>query len=366
MHTRITCARGVVRVAARAALFAVLLSAVLGALAPAHGCDLCAIYTTTEMRQDQTGPRVGVAEQFTYFGTLKQSGETVPNPDGERLSSSVTQFVFGYNFHPRMGLQLNLPVIARDFRRVVSDGIETGDTSGLGDMALLFVAKPVSYVDLQRVAHIIAFAGVKLPTGSTAFLAEEAPAAPCIPFPDPTACDRHPHLQRQLPLPPELHPHHGSGPPSGIHGHDITLGSGSVDGIIGTELFGSWDRLFATASVQYLMRSTGAYDYTFANDLLFAVGPGYYVLTGDALWGAPYGLRVQALLNGETKGVDSVDGQRVGDTGFTGLYLGPVLGFDWGEHLGSEFSAELPVLQNTSGLQIVPDYRLRAALTWRF
>jgi hypothetical protein len=366
VQSSLTCARGVRRVAARALTFTMALGALLGAVAPAHGCDLCAIYTTTEMRQDQTGPRIGIAEQYTYFGTLEQSGVTVPNPDGERLSSSITQFILGYNFHPRMGLQLNLPVIARDFRRVVASGVEDGDTAGLGDMSLLFVAKPFSYVDLRHVAHIVGFAGVKLPTGSTAFLAEEAKAPPCIPFPDPNACGTRGHLQRQVPVPPQLHPHHSSGPPSGIHGHDLTLGSGSVDGIIGAQLFGSWDRLFATASVQYLMRSVGAYGYAFANDLLFAVGPGYYLLTGDALWGAPYALRAQALLNGETKGVDTVDGSRVGDTGITTLYLGPVLGFDWGEHLGSEFSAELPVLQNNSGLQIVPDYRLRAALTWRF
>ncbi|MDX2170157.1 MAG: hypothetical protein SF182_24005 [Deltaproteobacteria bacterium] len=364
--TRITCARGDRRVAARVLLFAAMTSAALGARAPAHGCDLCAIYTTTEMRQDQTGFRLGVAEQFTYFGTLQNNGQEVANPDDEFLSSSVTQVFLGYNFHPRMGLQLNLPVIARDYRRIVTDGVQTGDTAGLGDMSLLFVAKPVSYVDLSRVAHIIGFAGVELPTGSTAFLAEEAKQPPCIPFPDPTSCNRRAHLERSVPLPPRLHPHHSGGPPSGIHGHDLTLGSGSVDGIMGAELFGSWDRLFATASVQYLMRSTGAYGYTFANDLMFAAGPGYYLLTGDALWGAPYALRAQVLLNGETKGVDSVDGTRVGDTAITALYLGPVLGFDWAEHLGSEFSAELPVLQNNSGLQIVPDYRLRAALTWRF
>lgn len=366
MQTWITCARGVRRVAARAFRWAAAVAAVLGASAPAHGCDLCAIYTTTEMRQDQTGFRLGVAEQYTYFGTLEQSGQTVPNPDGERLSSSVTQFIFGYNFHPRMGLQLNLPVIARDYRRAVSDGIETGDTAGLGDLSLLFVAKPLSYVDLHRVAHIIGFAGVELPTGSTAFLAEEAKQPPCIPFPDPTACNRRGRVQRSIRLPPELHPHHDSGTPSGIHGHDLTLGSGSVDGIMGAQLFGSWDRFFATGAVQYLMRSTGAYGYTFANDLLFAAGPGYYLFTGDDLWGAPYTVRGQALLNGETKGVDSVDGTRVGDTAITSLYLGPLLGFDWGDHLGSEFSAELPVLQNNSGLQIVPDYRLRAGLTWRF
>ena len=366
MQVRITYARGGGRVVARALGLAVTAVAALGALAPAHGCDLCAIYTTTEMRQDQTGVRLGLAQQFTDFGTLQQHGEAVANPDDEYLRSSITQFVLGYNFHPRMGLQLNLPVIVRDYRRVVADGVETGDTSGLGDLSLLFVAKPYTHVDLRTVAHIIGFAGVELPTGSTAFLAEEAKPPPCIPFPDPEACRPRARATRAVPVPPHLQPHHNSGPPSGIHGHDLTLGSGSVDGIIGAQLFGSWDRFFATAAAQYLMRSVGAHGYQFANDLMFAAGPGYYLAAGDDLWGAAYGLRAQVVLNGETKGTDTVDGDRVGDTGFTALYLGPLLAFDWSDQLGSEVAAELPVLENNSGLQIVPDYRLRLALSWRF
>src|SRR5690606_15982793 len=109
-----------------------------------------------------------------------------------------------------------------------------------------------------------------------------------------------------------------------------------------------------------------AFDYRYANDLLFSGGPGLYLFAGHLLGGQPWALRAQALLSGETKGTDSIDGQRVGDTGYTGLYLGPALGFAWGVHLGAELALDAPVLQHNSGLQIVPDYRLRGAATWRF
>jgi hypothetical protein len=91
-----------------------------------------------------------------------------------------------------------------------------------------------------------------------------------------------------------------------VHGHDLTLGSGSVDGIIGAQVFANWGRLFANAFIQYMARNEGAFDYRFANDLLFAAGPGAYLLTGDSLFGEPYTLRAQALFSGETKGNDSI------------------------------------------------------------
>ena len=39
-------------------------------------------------------------------------------------------------------------------------------------------------------------------------------------------------------------------PASGIHGHDLTLGTGSVDGIIGTGIYARWKRFFLMANTQ--------------------------------------------------------------------------------------------------------------------
>jgi hypothetical protein len=72
------------------------------------------------------------------------------------------------------------------------------------------------------------------------------------------------------------------------------------------------------------------------------------------------------LASGETKGNDDVGDTHLTDTGMTGVYVGPAFGFGWGTHLAAEVTADFPVLQNNTGLQVVPNYRLRGGLSWRF
>lgn len=339
-----------------------------------RACDLCAIYTTTETRQETIGPYAGVAEQYTYFATLKDNGRAVENTDDQRLRSSITQVIAGYQVHPRIGLQLNFPIIARTFRRPTEDGIQNGHETGIGDMSVIANVKAFSWADTERVAHLYLFGGLKFPTGDPSALSEELNEGQDEPPPEPTACSSHMEGCAEpsaLRVPVRVRPQHAmeAAPTevaSGIHGHDIALGSGSVDGIVGGQVFGSWKRAFATAAIQYVARTVGAFGYQYANDLLFETGPGAFLLLGDALLGEPYSLGGQILFSGETKGNDTLDGEKAGDTGITALYLGPAFRFSWGTHLGSEIGADLPVLQNNTQLQIVPDYRLRGGISWRF
>lgn len=361
MSSRNTRVRSGRRAVARALVLAVATTtALFGAVVPARACDLCAIYTTSEAREEQTGLLLGVATQFTAFHTLQNDGELIANPADEYIDSWITQFLFGYNFFPRFGVQINVPVISRNYQRILSSGVKDGNITGFGDLSVLAIAKVFTWNELDRIVHVDAFAGVKLPSGSPSFLKEEVPAPPCIPFPDPTACGP------RLVLPRRLYAHHTTGPPSGVGGHDLTLGSGSVDGVIGTQLFANWGRSFVTGFIQYMARNEGAYQYRFANDLLFAGGPGLYLLTGDALFGEPYTLRTQVMVSGETKGNDRVGDTHLTDTGMTAVYVGPAFGFGWGTHLASEISADFPVLQNNTALQVVPTYRLRGGFSWRF
>ena len=59
-------------------------------------------------RESRAGFRIGVAEQFSRFTTLKEDGHEIDNP-GEHLNSSITQLIFGYDFASRFGLQFTLP-----------------------------------------------------------------------------------------------------------------------------------------------------------------------------------------------------------------------------------------------------------------
>jgi hypothetical protein len=332
-----------------------LLGAVLATALPARACDICAVYTAVELGRGRVGLRVGAAEQYSHFATLKSGTDTVPNP-GERLDSSITQLFAGYNFNPDIGVQLNLPIIYRSYRRLEEGGLRSGSESGIGDLSLLGQYVAFNAVGERGLMRFTLFGGLKLPTGDPDRLKEELD-------------EEHDHevLSDDL-FPPGFgrtsglgHVAHTEGSASGIHGHDLALGSGSVDGIVGGEIFVNYDRLFGTMSVQYAIRTEGSFDYTYANDLTWIGGPGYYAYLDEEMT-----LGVQAVLTGETKGKDELDGERLDDTAITALYLGPAVRFSWRTSLAAEIMADLPVLQNVTSIQIVPDYRIRAALVWRF
>ncbi len=298
------------------------------------GCDLCAIYSASQARGESgQGFFAGVAEQFTYFGTVQVDGKEVADPSGQYLDSSISQLFAGYNFNTRFGVQFNLPMIYRYYKRPNSEGgIERGTEAGLGDVSLLG-----TYVPYRKLTEDFTFTwtllgGVKFPTGNSERIGEELNEVK-----DPV------------------------GPPSGIHGHDLTLGSGSYDGIVGTGIYTRWQKWFLAASVQYSIRSTGDFDYRFADDLTWSGGPGYYVALNHQ-----YTCSVQAVVSGEYKGKDEFEGEAAEDTGMTAVYLGPQLNFTWGSNLSAYLAADLPVSLDNTSLQTVPDYRVRGGLTWHF
>ena len=106
---------------------------------PVLACDLCSVYSAMQARGElEKGITVGLAEQFTHYGTLQEDGREAPNDLDQRLDSSYSQLFAGYNFTDRFGLQVNLPVIHRSFRRADdSGGIERGNESGIGDVSLV-------------------------------------------------------------------------------------------------------------------------------------------------------------------------------------------------------------------------------------
>lgn len=313
-----------------AAAFAAL---ALCAPVPARACDVCAIYSGTEHREARSGWWLGVAEQYSRFATLKNDGEEVENP-GERLHSSITQLLLGYNLTPRFGVQLNLPIITRQFRRLEEGVLTSGDETGPGDLSLLGVLRPYSLATEESVLRVSLLGGLKLPSGSADRLREELA---------------------------EDDNGHEDGDESGVHGHDLALGSGSVDGVIGGRFFASWRRFFLTTAVQYAIRTEGSIDYRYANDLTWQGGPGVFAVATQE-----YTLALQAVVAGEHKGKDTLDGEEADDTAITAVYLGPGITFTWGDSLGADLTADLPVLQDNSALQLVPDFRLRGGVTWHF
>ena len=149
-------------------------------------------------------------------------------------------------------------------------------------------------------------------------------------------------------------------PESGIHGHDLTLGTGSLDGIFGGETAVRYHSAFFQADAQFALRGAGAHQYRFANDISWRGGPGYYFLRKTE---ATAGL--QCVCSGEHKGLDRFRGEPAADTGITSIFLGPRLVASW-HHLSGELAAEFPLSIDNTALQVVPDYRLRGAIAISF
>jgi hypothetical protein len=228
-------------------------------------------------------------------------------------------------------LQATVPYIRRSYLRPDHAQIERGTVSGVGDATLSGNFRVWQPMIGEHRFTVSLLAGLELPTGNADHLGDEI--------------GHHFH-------------HHAGFPDSGIHGHDLALGSGSTDYLGGVDAnweHGAW---FARASLQYKLRRPGKFGYRL--DDAWEAGPGYrFVRTEAASFSA------QALVSGEHKGFDTLGGTAQVDTGFSARYAGFRLAGERGRHLTAEGSVEIPIRLRTSETMVVPDYRVRAAVTWR-
>ena len=223
-------------------------------------------------------------------------------------NSSITQLVSGYQITSRFALQINVPLIYREFKRPEGFEIQQGTVSGLGDMSLLLKTvffhyaspaersfdvsgkTPVATVhESDFTVSAILITGIKFPTGDSSRLEEE-------------------FHESEIPGAPE----------SAIHGHDLTLGTGSYDGVFGEQMAIRYKKIFFESNVQFTARTEGTHDYRFADDLVWNGGPGYYLVRNtDTVLG------LQFVASGEYKGRDRFRGQPAVDTGISSVFLGP-------------------------------------------
>ncbi len=338
------------------------LALVAGTMANVRACDLCGCYTPqieamTQSEMSGAGPMsssrfyFAVAEQFTHFGTVQLDGHEVGNPTGQYFNSSITQLVAGYSLNSRFALQINLPLIYRSFERPEGFDIDRGTESGLGDISLLgkFVlfhhesggSESLKFDDPKNphfekhdpdfTISALVIGGVKFPTGDTNRIKEE-------------------FNEIEVPGAPE----------SGIHGHDLTLGTGSYDGIFGGQFSVRAKSFFFQADTQFTLRGAGAHQYRFANDISWSGGPGYYLFRNEHTI-----VGLQFVVSGEHKDVDQFRGQPAEDTGITSVFLGPRVIASVGKASG-EIGLDVPVSIDNTALQVVPDFRIRAGFAVQF
>lgn len=340
------------RIARLAAVFAFIAAAALSA-PRAFACNPCAIYNVTQLHGLDDGTfSLSLAEQFTSY---ELTSNALALRDGELIKGySATQLTAGYDFSKHFSAQLTLPYIVRDFDHIESFRRQRKTESGIGDASLLLNYAPLGADAWEFPIFWVVSGGVKLPTGDSGSLdrlvgagqagAGEASAARDLPRPDPSMLAHHPIATL-----------------SGGEGRALTLGSGSVDYLLGTSVLARKERLLFFASLQYTIRTEGDFDYEFDDDLVWSAGPAYLLLLDDA-----YTAALKASVSGEHKGNDTLEGRTVRSTAVSNVFFGPELLVSIGKTTSLQAAFELPVHTEDFGGVVEPEWRMRLSAAYRF
>ncbi|MCB0319060.1 MAG: hypothetical protein KDD56_09910, partial [Bdellovibrionales bacterium] len=214
--------------------FLLILGLFFTSLDSVFACDFCAVFNQVEIEEGSAKSfKLGLAHQFTHQSSNIIRPEGLESFPGQYLDSNITQVISSYRFTDRFGVQLNLPLIYRKYRRVLDDNIDKGSEKGVGDLVILGTLSPIRMHKEKSTLVWDLFAGAKLATGNSDPLKQE----------------------RELFL--ESLTRHGGDNQSLVGGDDIALGSGSTDGIFGTSLFYQLYNFFLSGQVQYAVRTKG-------------------------------------------------------------------------------------------------------------
>jgi len=301
----------------------------LANLSPA--CDSCGCHMPSAL--DPTGPGLqeGIFEQYTDFSTLKTDGHKQDNPDGQYMHSSTTQLTIGYHFTDWLTVSGFIPYISRSFSRPDSGFTQTGTVQGLGDSTVMASARILHGDAAEEAGAVSLLAGVKIPTGS------------------PT------ELGYELNTPDDVDDASATG------GHDLALGSGAWDLIGGVSAVAREGRWYVVTQFTYTYNTEGAYLYRYANEIAASGGIGYYLYVI-----APWRINGQINVSGDSKGLDTVAGQKTDDTANHNVYVGPEASLVWNRKLSSDLAFDLPVYEHNSATQLVPTWRVRGSVGWTF
>ena len=330
-----------------------LLSCVLLAAIEASACDLCALYNSVESEQIQGGTfRLGLAEQFGSLSKIQEDGHKIDNMAHQHLQNSTIQAIGTYGITDSLGLSLTIPSIYRRYKRVEDGAIDKGSVSGLGDMSL--IARGTVFKYNRGESSLIAqlYGGLKLPTGSSYLLAES--------HTDMGMGEVHNNSSTESmgEMSESEHAKHSVG---AIHGHDLALGTGSLDVPFGASIFARQQRLFAVAEAWYTIRNKGAHGYEAADSLTWTAGPGVYLFSDKEM-----SIAVKANFSGEIKALDHSYGELEGSSGINASFVGPRFIANAQYRLHAELGMDFPLAIDNTGIQAVTTYRLMGAVVVRF
>lgn len=327
-----------VKKATAKSLFIRAVAASLIGVGGANACDFCAVYSSIESKGGSKGSyNIGAAYQFTHYeSNIKPVGRA--DLPGQHLESNITQLFANYNVTDHLSAQINIPLIYRDFRRVVNGQVEDGSESGLGDIALLVRYEAVRTHKKDSSLAWELFGGLKLPTGDADRLKEETDF-----------------------FEPRIFARHGNTADGAlVGGDDLALGTGSTDWIIGSSLFLQQNNFFLSGSAQYAIRQEGDFDYHYGNDLQWHVGPGYYLILEDDRT-----LSLRLRLSGEDKEKDRINSQTLEGSEDNRVYAGPELSYSIREQWNLSLATDFAVETEDSANGVTPRYRTLAVVSYK-
>jgi len=315
---------------------------ILTILGPVAACDSCGCHLPADLSPATPSLDVGVQEQYTAFDTLRDNGHRVANPDGQYLDSSTTQVIVTVRPVSWLSVSAFVPWISRGYSRPGATGEERGTVAGLGDSTVLAAARLVHAHQDDDETSVNLIAGIKIPTGRPGQLSSELVEA------DEASAGG------------EEIDSGGAADPSAVGGHDLALGFGAWDPIVGLSGGTRHGRWFATMQGTWSFNTEGAYRYRVAPELSADLGIGYALL--DDAWR----VTVQGNVTVESKGQDTVAGHPTDDTGNHDLFAGPEVAAVVDRRVQAHLGLDLPLIERNSATQLVPTWRLRGGMDWRF
>jgi hypothetical protein len=310
---------------------------VLAPVASSYACDPCAVFSHRRAeRGGEADFHTGLSYRFIHYESNRRA-EGFESLPGQHLESNIWQVYSSYRFTDDVGLQLNIPVLYKDYRRVVNGVVEKGSESGIGDLSVLLNYELFETVHENGASTLTFSAGVKLPTGDSDPLREEVDA-----FRD--SLSRHSSTEGNL-----------------VGGDDLANGTGSVDFLLGVVARARKGRWFGESGLQYTFRQEGDFDYEYGDDFFWDIGPGYYLILDEE-----HVLSVRLKLSGDYKQEDEISGALLVGSGDSTIYAGLEASYSLGSRWYFKGGVDIPLETESSSEEVVPRVRATASAVYRF
>lgn len=307
-------------------------------------CDLCAIYSARRAAEAPTGSiQAGFFERYTSFeGTARNFiTQDTQFATQQYMQSSVSQFYMNYHAFEKLSFQLTLPFIYRRYKRVRSGFVEKGEEYGIGDVSLLAQYYPVLYKKAATILTLQVFTGVKFASGDSDRLRENTDT--------PSPAHSVHHLR------------HGSSNGSLVAGDDLTIGTGSTDGLFGSTFYAGSDRYFFSGNIIYALRSEGTDSFEFGDEISWIGGPGVYFFTDHEDT-----LSLQLRFSGDAKQSDAHHASEIRGSSHDRVYLGPELAYTSGGRWQGSLGVDFPIKRESTDQGVEPEYRINLQTSYWF